>query len=329
MRRREFIVRLGAAISLWPVTARAQQGHKLPVVGLVSIGASVADPANFRPFLEQMRELGYEDGQNIIFDRRFAGGDDSLISGFVADLVRRPVDVIVATGAREALAAKAATATIPIVTFVSADPIGMGLAQSLAHPGGNVTGLTTMDLDVYGKRVELLSQTVPDLKRVAVLVSGRQPLYGHNSPWAHDFEMSAKSLGVALEFFQADEHTLETAFTAMAADGMQGVVVTFDGVYVPLGKVIAESAIKYRLPTIFPFREHVRAGGFLAYAARITDLSRRSAFFVDRILKGEKPSNLPIEQPTRFDFVVNLKTAKTLGLTIPPSVLAIADEVIE
>ena len=175
MRRREFIVRLGAAVSLWPVTALAQQGHKLPVVGLVSIGASVADPANFRPFLEQMRELSYEDGQNIIFDRRFAGGDDSLISGFVADLVRRPVDVIVATGAREALAAKSATATIPIVTFVSADPIGMGLAQSLAHPGGNVTGLSTMDLDVYGKRVELLSQTVPNLKRVAVLVSGRQP----------------------------------------------------------------------------------------------------------------------------------------------------------
>jgi putative ABC transport system substrate-binding protein len=276
-----------------------------------------------------MRELGYEDGQNIIFDRRFAGGDDRLITDFVADLVRRPVDVIVATGTREALAAKSATASIPIVTFLSPDPIGMGLAQSLAHPGGNVTGLTTMDFDIYGKRVELLTQTVPNLKRVAVLVSERQPLYKRDSPWARNFETSAKSLGVTLEFFQAGEHTLETAFTAMAADGVQGVVVSSDGVYVPLGKVIAESAIKYRLPTIFAFREHVRAGGFLAYAARITDLSRRSAFFVDRILKGEKPSNLPIEQPTRFDFVVNLKTAKTLGLTIPPSVLAIADEVIE
>ena len=328
MRRRDFIARIGSAAMAWPLAARAQ-GQKLPIVGLVSIGASANDPANFRPFLEQMRELGYVDEQNIIFDRRFAGGNDSLISGFVADLVRRPVDVIVATGTREALAAKSATSSIPIVTFISPDPIGMGLAQSLAHPGGNVTGLTTMDLDIYGKRVELLSLAVPSLKRAALLASGRQPLYSRGSPWAHSVEVAAKSLGATLEYFEADESNLDSTLAAMVADGAQGLVVTSDGVYVALGKDIAERAINYRLPTIFVYREQALAGGFLAYAAKIADLSRRSAYFVDRILKGEKPADLPIEQPTKFEFVINLKTAKTLGLTVPPALLAIADEVIE
>jgi putative ABC transport system substrate-binding protein len=295
----------------------------------VSIGASTADPANFRPFLEQMRELGYIDGQNIIFDRRFAGGEDSLISVFVADLVRRPVDVIVATGTRETLAAKSATSSVPIVTFISPDPIGMGLAESLAHPGANVTGLTTMDLNIYGKRIELLNRTVPNLKRVAVLLSGRQPLYSRDSPWARDFARSAKLLDISLEFFQADEENLEAAFKTMITQGAQGLVITSDGVYVPLGKDIAKLAIKYRLPTIFVYPEQVRAGGLLAYAAKVADLSRRAAFFVDRILKGEKPADLPIEQPKEFEFIVNLRTAKRLSITVPPSVLAIADEVIE
>ena len=171
MRRREFIVALGGA-AVWPLAARAQQARILPIVGLVSIGASRGDPANFRPFLDQMGELGYVDGQNVIFDRRFAGGDDGLISGFVADLVRRSVDVIVATGTRESIAAKQATSSIPIVTIVNPDPIGTGLAQSLAHPGGNVTGLTTMDIEIYGKRLEVLIQALPSLKRAGVLISG-------------------------------------------------------------------------------------------------------------------------------------------------------------
>jgi putative ABC transport system substrate-binding protein len=276
-----------------------------------------------------MRELGYVNEQNIIFDQRFAGGNDRLISGFVADLVRRPVDVIVATGTREALAAKSATSSIPIVTFISPDPIGMGLAQSLAHPGGNVTGLTTMDLDIYSKRIELLSLAVPSLKRAAILTSRRQPLYSRGSPWALSVETAAKSLGVTLEFFEADKSNLDGTLAAIGAHGAQGLVVTSDGVYVALGKDIAERAISYRLPTIFAYREQVLAGGFLAYAAKIADLSRRSAYFVDRILKGEKPADLPIEQPVKFEFVINLKTAKTLGLTVPSSLLATADEVIE
>jgi putative ABC transport system substrate-binding protein len=329
MKRREFITLLGGTAATWPLAARAQQARTLPIIGLVSIGATRTEPANFRPFLEQMGELGYVDEKNVIFDRRFAGGDDSLIGGFVADLVRRPVDIIVVTGSRESIAAKQATSSIPIVTILHPDPIGMGLAQSLAHPGGNVTGLTTMDLEIYGKRLEVLKQAVPSLTRAGVLFSGRQPLYKRDSPWARSFEASANSLGIVLEFLEADENNLDSAVAALAAHGEQGLVVSSDGVYVALGKNIAESAIKHRLPAIFAFREQVQAGGLLAYAAKIADLSRRAAFFVDRILRGAKPADLPIEQPTTFELIINLKTAKLLGLTLPPTLLATADEVIE
>ena len=329
MKRRKFISLLGGAAVAWPLAASAQQLVKRPIIGLVSIGASPTDPANFRPFLAQMRELGYVDGQNVTFDRRFAAGDDSLINGFVADLVRRPVDVIVATGTREATAAKQATSSIPIVTLVHPDPIGMGLAESLAHPGGNVTGLTTMDVELYGKRIEILKQAVPTLKRASVLISGRQPFYKPGSPWAHNLEAAAHSLGIALDFVEAAENDLDSAFAALAVRGEQGLIVTSDGVYVAQGKALAEAAIKYRFPAIFVFRDQVQAGGLLAYAAKVADLSRRGAYFVDRILKGAKPADLPIEQPTMFELIINLKTAKALGLTISPTLLAQADEVIE
>jgi putative tryptophan/tyrosine transport system substrate-binding protein len=325
MRRRTFISLVGSAAA-WPLAARAQ---RVPVVGLVSIAASTAEPANFRPFLGQMRELGYVDGQNIIFDRRFAAGDDSLIVGFVADLVRRPVDIIVATGTREAIAAKQATSSIPIVLFTHPDPVGLGLAESLARPGGNVTGLTTMDVELYGKRVELLKQMVPSLKRAGVLVSGRQPFYKLGSSWAYKFETDATSLGITLDIVEADESNLDSALAALTNRHAQGLVVTSDGVFVAQGKALAEGAIKHRLPSIFAFRQQVQDGGLLAYAAKVADLSRRAAFFVDRVLKGAKPADLPIEQPTEFELVINLKTSKALGLEIPPTLLATADEVIE
>jgi putative ABC transport system substrate-binding protein len=330
MKRREFITLLGGAAVAWPLAARAQQAAKRPIIGLISIGASPTDPANFRPFLAQMRELGYVEGQNVTFDRRFAAGDDSLINGFVADLVDRPVDVIVATGTREATAAKQATSLIPIVTLVHPDPIGMGLAESLAHPGGNVTGLTTMDVELYGKRIEMiLKQAVPTLKRVGVLITSRQPFYKLGSSWAHGLETAAHSLGIALDIVEADESNLDSALAGLHVRGAQGLIVTSDGVYVAQGKALAEGAIKYQFPAIFVFRDQVQAGGLLAYAAKVADLSRRGAYFVDRILKGAKPADLPIEQPTMFELIINLKTAKALGLTIPVSLLARADEVIE
>jgi len=325
LRRRAFIALLGGA-AMWPFMARAQ---RVPVVGLVAIGATPTEPGNLRPFLAQMRELGYVDGQNVVFDRRFAAGDDSLISGFAADLVRRRVDVIVATGTRELIAAKQATPSIPIVTFIHPDPVGVGLAESLARPGGNVTGLTTMDVELYGKRVELLKQAVPSLKAAAVLVSRRQPLFKPGSSWAHKLEVDAASLGIALDIVQADENDLDSALALLGNRLGQGLVVTLDGVFVAHGKALAENAIKHRLPSIFAFRQQVQAGGLMAYSANVADLSRRAAFFVDRILKGAKPADLPIEQPTKFELMINLKTAKTLGLEIPPSLLAAADEVVE
>ncbi|MBR0794950.1 ABC transporter substrate-binding protein [Bradyrhizobium jicamae] len=325
LKRRDFVALLGGA-TIWPSIAHAQVR---PIVGLVSIGATPAEPANFGPFLAQMKELGYVEGQNVIFDRRFAAGDDSLIDGFVADLVRERADIIVATGTRELIATKRATSSIPIVTFAHPDPVGTGFAGSLSRPGSNVTGLTTMDLELYGKRVELLKQVVPRLDRVGVLVSTRQPIYKIGSSWAKKLELDVRSLGIALDIVEADENNLDSQLATLANGRAQGLVVTSDGVFVAKGRALAEGAMKHRLPSIFVFREQVRAGGLLAYAASIADLSRRAAFFVDRILKGGKPADLPIEQPTKFELVINLNTSKTLGLDMPPVLLAAADEVIE
>jgi putative ABC transport system substrate-binding protein len=329
MQRREFITLLGGAAAGWPLVVRAQQASPIPRVGLVSIGADPGDPVVFRPFLEQLRKLGYIEGHNVILERRFAAGRDELIGDFVADLVQHKVDIIVVTGNRESIAAKRATSTIPIVTIVLTDPIRTGLAATLARPGGNVTGLTTMDWGIYGKRIEILKQVVPKLSKAALLLSRGNGSYAHGSQWAHEVETDARSLGVELSIVEADPASVEAAIASSAADGAQALVGASDGMVVARRREIAESAITHRLPTMFAFRENVEVGGLIMYAARVADLSRRAAFFVDRILKGARPSELPIEQPTTFELSINLKTAKTLGLTLPPTLLAQVDEVIE
>ena len=328
MRRREFTTLIGCA-ALLPRATRAQQASSLPRVGLVSIGADPGDPVVFRPFLGQLRELGYIEGRNISLELRFAAGRDEFIGDFVADLVQRKVDVIVVTGDREGLTAKNATSTIPIVTIVATDPIRIGLAASLARPGGNVTGLTTMDRGIYGKRIEILKQVVPHLSKTALLLTLGNGTYTPGSPWAHDVETDARSLGVELFIVETDPTNLEAAIASAAAHGAQALVVASDVTLVARRREIAESAITHRLPTMFAFWENVLAGGLMMYAARVADLSRRAAFFVDRILKGSRPSDLPIEQPITFELIINLKTAKILDLTLPPPLLAQADEVIE
>jgi putative ABC transport system substrate-binding protein len=333
MRRRDFIAVMGGATATWPLTATwpfvASAEPGVPVIGLVSIGASPDDPANFRPFLQQMAELGYTDGRNVRYERRFAAGNDSLVEGFIADLVRRQVDIIVVTGTRETIAAKRATSSTPIVTFLHPDVIGAGLAQSLSRPGGNLTGLTTLDTDLYGKRLQIFKQAVPHLTRAGVLVSGRQPAYARGSSWEQSFQEAARSLKIELEIAEADESNLEPVLDTLAARGVQGLVVTSDGVYVAQARALAEGALKYRLPTMFVYRRQVQTGGLMAYAARTPDLSRRAAFFVDRIIKGAKPADLPIEQPIHFELIINLKTARVLGLEPSATLLALADEVIE
>jgi putative ABC transport system substrate-binding protein len=328
MRRRKFMMLVGSAAVL-PSAARAQQASPIRRVGLLSIGADPGDPVVFRPFLEQLRKLGYIEGQNIVLERRFAAGRDELIGDFVADLVQRKVDIIVVTGNRESITAKHATSTIPIVTIVSSDPIRTGLAASLARPGGNVTGLTTMDWGIYGKRIEILKQVVPNLSKAALLLSLGNGSYMRGSPWAHDVETDARSLGVELFIVEADPASVGATIASAVADGAQALVGASDGIVVARRREIAESAITHRLPTMFAFRENVEVGGLIMYAARVADLSRRAAFFVDRILKGARPSELPIELPTTFELIINLKTAKILGLTLSPTLLAQADEVIE
>jgi putative ABC transport system substrate-binding protein len=328
MTRREFITLLGGAAA-WPVVARAQQDDRVPRIGVVSVGADPGNPVVYVPFFEQIRQLGYVEGQNIFFERRFAAGRDELIKDFTADLVRRAVDVIVVTGQREVLAAKEATSSIPIVMVVNRDPIGMGVAASLARPGGNVTGLTTMDFGIYGKRIEILKDAVPGLKKVALLVSPSNLTYKRGTQWALDIEIAARGLGLEFAVIEAAPSDVDGVIGAASAGGAGGLVIAFDGIYVARRAEIAESTIKHRVPAIFGFREHAEVGGLLVYAARISDLSRRAAFFVDRILKGTHPANLPIEQPTKFDLIINLRTAKTLGLEVPPTLLARADEVIE
>jgi putative ABC transport system substrate-binding protein len=328
MKRREFITLLGGAAA-WPLAARAQQ-RAIPRIGLVSIGADPANPVIFLPFLRQLRELGYIEGQNVIFEKRFAAGQAGLISDFVADLVHRNVDIIVTTGQREGEAAKNATSSIPIVTILHPDIIGMGLAQSLAQPGGNVTGLTALEaVEIYGKRLELLKQVVPGIHRAGLMVSPNRSEYKGDTRFKRDLEDVARSQDISLDFVDYDADSVESAITAISAHGVQGLIYPADGVAIARRKEIADSAIRHKLPTIFALRQNVDAGGLMSYSARIADLSRRAAFFVDRILKGAKPSALPIEQPTTFELLINLRTAKTLGVTLTPTLLAIADEVFE
>jgi putative tryptophan/tyrosine transport system substrate-binding protein len=329
MKRREFITLLGGAAA-WPVAAGAQQSRAIPHVGLVSIGADPANPVIFLPFLQQLRELGYIEGQNIILEKRFAAGQAGLVSGFIADLVDRNIDVIVTTGQREAEAAKNATSSIPIVTVLHPDLIGMGLAQSLAQPGGNVTGLTALEaVEIYGKRIELLKHAVPGLRSAGLMVSPNRLEYKGETRWRRDLEEVARSQDISLDFIDFDADSVESAISSIAARGVQSLIYPADGVAIARREEIADSAIRHRLPTIFALRQNVDAGGLMSYSARISDLSRRAAFFVDRILKGTKPGALPIEQPTMFELLVNLRTAKALGLTLTPTLLAIADEVIE
>jgi putative ABC transport system substrate-binding protein len=318
MRRRDVIAVLAGAATL-PFAAIAQQAH-VPRVGLISLGADPGNPVVFVPFLEQMRALGYVDGQNIVFERRFAAGRSDLLDEFAADLIRRRVDVIVVTGQRESIAASRATSSIPIVMVINPDPIGLGLARSLPRPGGNVTSLTTIELELYGKRIELLKETLPTVRRAALLISHGNPTYGRDSPWARQVEEVSRSRGVQIDLIEAESTTMEGVIAAAAARGAQALLGASDGVIVAARKEIADSAIRLKLPTVFSYRSNVVAGGLLSYSAKVEDMSRRA---------WGNPADLPIEQATTFEMVVNLKTARILGIEIPPLIVAQADEVIE
>src|SRR5262245_19940148 len=328
MERREFIALLGVAALTWPLAAGAQQAGKVYRIGYLEGGSSTASSNRIEAFRQGLRKLGWVEGQNIVIDYRFAEGRFDRLPDLAAELVRLKVDIIVAVAALPAAATKNVTATIPIVMIGVTEPVGQGLVASLARPGGNVTGVSfSAGLEIFGKRLELLKQIVPEVHRVAILSNSDNP----NQPSViNDVRAAAGSLGVELQLLDArGSAEFDGAFTAMTKERVGSLLVVGDPVFFLHRTRLVDLAAKSRLPTIYAIREYVDVGGLLSYGPSLSDLWRSAATYVDKILKGAKPADLPVEQPTKFELVVNLKTAKALGLTIPPTLLARADEVIE
>jgi putative tryptophan/tyrosine transport system substrate-binding protein len=311
-----------------PLAAEAQQAGKVYRIGLLDYSAP--DPARqawWNVFRHRMRELGYVEGQNVSFEPRWAQGDDDRLPKLAAELVGLKVDLIVTGGTNTALAAKRATATIPIVTATGADPVGVGLVASLRHPGGNVTGMTSIASELAAKRLEFLRIVAPRASRIAILWDERNP----GSRLAVDeTEAAAKPAGLTIQSVPVRSPAgLEAAFATLVRGRAGALSIVSSATFFAHRKRLAELAMKHRLPTVVSAREYVEAGSLVFYGPDYPDLYRRAAVYVDKILRGAKPADLPIEQPTKFELVINLKTAKALGLTIPQSLLGRADEVIQ
>jgi putative tryptophan/tyrosine transport system substrate-binding protein len=330
MRRREFMAGIGGAMIARPIAALAQQ-KSVPVVGFLGFGSANLGGPNVAAFRQGLRELGYIEDRNIVIEYRWAEGKPERLQGLADELVAIKVDVIVtAGGTLAALSAKQATTTLPIVFSVVGDPIAEGLVGSLARPGSNVTGLSNVTNNLIGKWIELLKQVVPGGSLVAILWKPDSMPDRAREVRIKEANVSARALGVQLQFVEARAAAdFDRAFSEISAKGASGLVVLTTPVF-DLGRQrIGDLAIKNRLPTVCASRTYVDSGGLMSYGPNFADLHRRAASYVDKILKGVKPADLPVEQPTKFEFVINLKTAKVLGLTVPPTLLAQADEVIE
>ena len=324
MNKKILVSILAVVILAFVHPAEAQQPKKILRIGVLRNQSS---PSPYHEaFRRGLRELRYVEGKNIIIETRWTGGKADQLQDLAANLVNLKVDVIVAGGAAAARAAQQATSTIPIVT-TSSDPIGIGLVSNLARPGGNITGLSVLNTELSGKRLEILKETIPGLSRLAILSNPTNPA---SVPMLGETESIARLLGVHLQLLRApDASEFKGAFSAMIKERAQAVIVLPDATFNTEGRALADLAAKSRLPSMFEFRDFVEDGGLMSYGVDLQDLHRRVATYVDKILKGTKPGDLPIEQPTKFEFVINLKTAKQIGLTIPPNVLARADKVIK
>ena len=315
------LVVAGAAI------AEAQQPGKVPRIGYLSATSPSVNPTRIEAFRQGLRELGYVEGKNIIIEWRYAEGNLDRLRELAAELVRLKVDLIVSAGPQPTRAAKEATTTIPIVMGYDSDPVGSGFVASLARPGGNITGLSALFPELSGKRLELLKEIVPRLSRVAVFGTSTWP---GNAQALRETELAAGALGVQLQYLDVrGPKDVETAFRAAGKGRAEAVLVLTSSVLNSHRIQVADLAVKNRLPAVYGAPQYVEDGGLLSYAPSYTDLFRRAATYVDKILKGAKPADLPVEQPTKFEFVINLKAAKQIGLTIPPNVLARADKVIK
>ena len=324
MDRRTFIGTLTGGLLAAPL-AEAQQVGRVPRIGVLAPGRPPLE--HFDAFREGLRDLGYTEGQTILLEPRWDEGSTARHASLVADLVRLKVDIIVAGTTPAALAAKKATRTIPIVMAAIADPVGAGLVTSLARPGGNTTGMSLISAELSGKRIGILKEAMPSISRVAVLWN---PMNPNTVGLLHDTKGAAQSLGIQVQVHEVRNGAeVDTAFESAVKGGAQALITVQDALFTLQRARIAEIARNRRIPTMSGESGFAAAGGLMNYGPNIVDSWRRSAVYVDRILKGAQPGDLPIEQPTKFELVINLKTAKALALTIPPSLLQRADQVIE
>jgi ABC-type uncharacterized transport system substrate-binding protein len=318
---------LALSVNLAPLSAEAQSTGKVYRIGMLETRSSELNAANVDAFLQGMTELGYKKGQNLDVVYRSSDGRDERFPGLASELVGLKVDLIVTRGTPAALAAKNATLTIPVVMAFSGDPIGTGIVASLGRPGGNVTGLSGLNVELYAKRVELLRELRPQLTRIAGLFNMGNPVLPLQ--WK-EVQRTARSLGIQPQLLDVRRpEDLPRAFDAATKERAEALIVAIDGLTQSNLRPIAELAVKHRLPSIYAVREYADLGGLITYGWSDPHQYRRAATYVDKILKGAKPADLPVEQPTKFDLVINLKTAKALGLTIPQSVLLRADQIIE
>jgi putative tryptophan/tyrosine transport system substrate-binding protein len=327
MRRREFIALLGSAAAVWPCAVIAQQTDQLRRIGTLDYGSPSTRPHMWEAFKRRLRDLGYVEGSNITLEVRWAHDQANRLPALAAELAKLGVDVIVTSGTPAALAAKEATNTIPIVMATSADPLSVRLIASLARPGGNVTGVATLGTELGGKRLELLREIVPTISRLALLwdEATRSVI-----PALQEMQTAARLQGVSVQTIGVrGPGELDNAFLAMAKEHADALVVLPSVMLFTERKRLAELAVRGRMPTVMPTRDFAEAGALIAYGADLEDSFRRAANYVDKIIKGANPAELPVEQASKFELIVNLKTAAVLGLTVPPSLLARVDEVIE
>jgi putative tryptophan/tyrosine transport system substrate-binding protein len=327
MNRRAFVTGFGAVLAA-PLGAGAQQGHRVHRLGLLDYSSpDAARQAWWDAFRQQMRALGYVEGQNLALERRWGQGDNDRLLKFAVELVGLKVDVVITAGANAAVAAKRATSSIRIVMATGTDPVELGLIASLRQPGGNITGMTSIQSELAGKRLELVRIVAPSATRVAVLWDEGNP---GSRIALHETEVAARSAGLAIQSIPVRSPAVfDTAFATAVRERIGALSIIPSPMVFTHRQRLAELAIKHQLPTVVGSREYVEAGGMASVGTDYPDLFRRAATFVDKILKGAKPADLPVEQPTKFEMVINLKTAKALGLTIPPSLLLRADQVID
>jgi putative tryptophan/tyrosine transport system substrate-binding protein len=324
--RRQFITLLGGAAAAWPLAARAQQ-RRMPAIGLLGSATAREWAPLVAAFLRGLSEAGYDDGRNVAIEYRWADGQYDRLPAMAADLVRRQVTVIAALTSPSAIAAKAATAIIPIVFTTIADPVQIGLVASLNRPGGNLTGVTILNVEIVPKMLELLHEVVPTATTMAALVNPTNP---NADTWSTGLQVAARTLGLELNVLRAStERDIDEAFATLIPLRVGGLVIVNDVFLITREEQLAALALRHKLPTIFQSRESVVAGGLMSYGGSASDAYRQAGVYTGRVLKGEKPADLPVQQATKVELYINLKTAKTLGITIPLPLSGRADEVIE